>query len=277
MPQGSSPSPRFKRPPVVETILGVHFRPPDGFDLVRRVQSWSQLFESRFPNVEERMPLDEVREEFGEDLLPAGPQVQVRWQASAPSARLWAKSTDGKHTVQIQNDAFLANWERDPERTEPYLDYRERKREFESNLCQLNQFLTENRLGRIEPTSCFVRYINHVVVEGTVSFSQMMEKLLAMWCNETSDDWLPPVEVAALKFSFTLPAKGGRLHVTAVPGLRHRDKRRILRLDLTARGTPDEQTIPSALEWLDLGHDWVVRGFASLTRRAMHQEWERIQ
>ena len=98
-----------------------------------------------------------------------------------------------------------------------------------------------------------------------------------MWQNTTSDDWFPGVEFATVKFSAVLPEQQGRLHVNAIPGVRQRDKKKILRLELTACGKPLESSIDASLSWIDLGHEWVVRGFTSLTRSEMHEKWGRTQ
>ncbi len=277
MSDSSPEPPRFRKPPVVETILGVYFRPNERLSLVKRVQLWSDRFAADFPVVEERAPLEEVREEFSDGVFPSGPQVQVRWQVTPPSARIWAKSEDNKHTIQIQHDAFFANWERDLDAAEPYMHYAIRKHDFKERLLQVDQYLRTEEIGCVEPTSCFVTYINHIELAEDVGFSELLQRLLTVWRNETSDDWLPPVETVQQNFSFPMPNKMGRLHVAISRAVRNQDSQQIVRFDLTARGAPNDATIPAALEWLDLGHDWVVRGFASLTRPEMHDKWERYQ
>lgn len=275
MAQRSLPSPKFDDPPVVETVMGIHFRPLRAFTIAQRSLFWSQ-FKANFPNVEEKAPLDEVREEFG-----AEPKVrpEIRWELSdqPPSPRLWCKSPDGRHTIQIQHNALLVNWERDPERRQPYWGYDQRRADYAEKLNALDQFLHNNAIGHIEPTSCFVTYVNHIEVGALTDFAPQLQRVLTVWRNETGDGWLPSPERAILQFSFVMPDAQGRLHVRALPALRHRDKNFIIRFDLTARGSPREPTIDAALAWLDLGHEWVVRGFVSLTEPDMHAEWGKTQ
>jgi hypothetical protein len=47
-------------------------------------------------------------------------------------------------------------------------------------------------------------------------------------------------------------------------------------LTLTARGRPIGEGIEGALAMLDIGREWIVRGFASVTTRTMHDVWRRI-
>jgi hypothetical protein len=52
----------------------------------------------------------------------------------------------------------------------------------------------------------------------------------------------------------------GRLHFTAQRVLRTIDNRDAIQLQLTARGNPKSDKIQDILSWMDLGHEWIVRG-----------------
>lgn len=270
------PFPEFDDPPVVETVVGIHFQPLPRFDVAQRVFFWNGLRDA-FPNLEEKPPAEQIREVIGDP--SALPGVQVRWQLTdaLPSPRLWAKSTDGRHTIQIQQDALLVNWERDPAATTPYWPYTKRRKDLADKLSALDAFAQAAKIGEIRPTTCFASYINHIEFDRPDEFPAVLARSLTMWRNETSDGWLPPVEQANLHLTFLLPEQRGRLHVNIAPGFRLTDRKPILRIDLTARGTLREQSIEAALSWTDLGHEWIVRGFTSLTTPEMHRIWGRKQ
>ncbi len=117
------PMPRFDNPPVVETVMGVFFRPLAGFTIAERSIFWSQL-PSEFPAVEEKPPVDEVQESFDENTINA---AGIRWQIEEfPPVRLWAKSDDRRHTLQIQQNVLFVNWERNPDGTDRYWHYGQR-------------------------------------------------------------------------------------------------------------------------------------------------------
>jgi hypothetical protein len=59
------------------------------------------------------------------------------------------------------------------------------------------------------------------------------------------------------------------------PAIRNEDGVEILQLTLTARGKPDGSDLESVLNWLDVGRQWVVRGFTDFTSEQMHTLWER--
>ena len=268
--------PLFGNPPVVETLLGVFFQPVELFTIVRRTQFWEKYLEKDFPSIEERQPLDEFREEFGDFMPPTG--RVVRWQVSPfPSSRFWATSIDRKRTVQIQNGALLANWERTPGESNDYVHYEDRRNAFEKNLRTLDQFLRHNHFGDLIPTSCFITYINHIEFGDVSQFGSVLQDSLAVWKNETNEEWLPNVESATGSLSFAMADKTGRLHVNYAPGRRNADNKHFLNLELVARGAPRDNSIDAAIEWLDKGHEWIVRGFSALTRAEKHKSWGRVQ
>ena len=132
----------------------------------------------------------------------------------------------------------------------------------------------------MEPTTWSVTYINHIDYErGLDDVGSAVAKTLTVWTDQFSDDWVPATDKVLLDFAFPMPDEAGRLNVSLKPAVVLGDKRQVLRLDLTARGQlkKESRDVASALAGIDLGHEWVVRGFASLTRPEMHEVWERTQ
>lgn len=277
MTSSSKALPRFGRPPVIETVLGVHFRPLEKFTSAHQGLLWERCFRAQFPKLEERPPVEEVREPFGEERL-APPMI--RWQVfdRPPAPRLWAASASGEHVIQIQRNGLFANWLKRGEGV-AYRPYLERRQEFSQQLSQVEEFLREEEIGQLEPTSWNVTYINHIDYEGLDEVGAAAARTLTVWANQFSDDWLPRTDKVLLDFAFPMPNNAGRLNVNLKPAVVLSDKRQVLRLDLTARGQlkKESRDVASALAGIDLGHEWIVRGFASLTRPEMHQLWERIQ
>jgi uncharacterized protein (TIGR04255 family) len=268
--------PRFRKPPVIETVLGVYFRPQEGFNSAEQGILWDRYFRPKFPKLEERPPVMELRERFGEERLSSTPPV--RWQVlDRPDVpRLWAASENGQHVIQIQKSAFFANWLKAADDA-AYCPYLERRQEFGEQLGQLEQFCEEQCLGQIEATSWNVTYINHFDYEGLDHIGSEVAKILTVWTNQFSDDFLHEPDKLTLDFAFPMPDNMGRLNVSFAPVVLPKNKQQALRLDLTARGQLKIKNIASALKSIDLGHEWIVRGFTSLTHPEMHQVWGREQ
>jgi uncharacterized protein (TIGR04255 family) len=267
--------PRFRKPPVIETVLGVRFRSLEKFTSAHQGLLWGHYFREKFPKLEERPPVEDVRERFGEERF-APPMIQ--WQVSdRPDAlRLWAASENGQHVVQIQKNAIFANWLKTGEEV-AYQLYAERRQEFCQHLKQVEEFFREQNIGQLEPTMWSVTYINHIEYEGLRNVGRAVAGTVASWSNDRSDSWLPEPDKVVLDFTFPMPNNAGRLNVNLTPVVYLSNKKQMLRLDLTARGQLKTRDMASAMAGIDLGHEWVVRGFASITRPEMHQVWEREQ
>lgn len=270
--------PRFNRPPVIETVIGIHFRPLATFTSAHQGLLWARFFRSRFPNLEERPPVKEVRELFGKEREDP---PMIRWEVSdRPDApRLWAaseKGQHGQHVVQIQKDAFFVNWLKTGGDVS-YCPYAERRQEFGQQLRHVEQFFQEESIGQLEPTTWNVTYINYIDYEGFHEVGPAVARTVQGWVNQWSDSWLPNPDRLALNLTFPMPDNAGRLNVDLKPAVVRSDGRHVLHLDLTARGQLRTKDIASALAGIDLGHEWIVRGFATLTRPEMHQAWERTQ
>ena len=172
--------------------------------------------------------------------------------------RLWASSEDGQHVVQIQKNAFFSNWLKAGDVA--YRHYRERRQEFSHQLGQLEEFFRERGIGQIQPTSWNVTYVNHIDYSGLEHVGSEAGKTLTAWTNRFSDmTFLREPDRLTLSFAFPMPDNAGRLNVILVPVVLPKDKRQVLRLDLTARGQLKATEMASALSAIDLGHEWVVR------------------
>ena len=181
--------PRFRKPPVIETVLGVHFRPLEKFTSAHQGLLWERSFRERFPKLEERPPVPEVPERFAEERL--APQM-IRWQVSdRPDApRLWAASENGQHVVQIQKNALFSNWLKTGDEV-AYLPYSDRRQEFSHQLGEVERFFHNEAIGELEPTSWSVTYINHIDYEGLHNVGAAVARLIGAWANQRSDEWLP--------------------------------------------------------------------------------------
>jgi uncharacterized protein (TIGR04255 family) len=266
--------PRFGKPPVIETVLGVFFRPSEKFSAAQLGIFWDRYLRERFPNLEERPPVEEVSEQFGEANLIALPTV--RWQVmDRPDVlRLWARAEDGQHVVQLQKNALFSNWLKAAEDV-AYQPYTERRQEFKHFLDHLAEFFREEQIGPIEPTSWAVTYINQIKYEGLKHVGPAVARNLTVWTDQFSDDFLHAPDRLTLSFAFPMPDQAGRLNVNLTPVVLPKDRQQALRLDLTARGQIKTKDLADALSAIDAGHEWVVRGFASMTRPEMHAVWRR--
>lgn len=270
------PLPDFSNSPVVEVALSVQY---DTLSRLRTPQLgllWRE-FRDRFPVTEEHPPLDKAVERFGAARVRRG-EARIEMLASPPTPRCWFLNKPGTELIQVQHDRFIHNW-RKAGTDEPYPRYSHVRRTFEEELNRFEMFVAREQLGDFSPNQCDVTYVNHIVSGKNWRTHGELDKVMTVYQQSFSDSFLETPEDAAIRMRFVIPNKDGepigRLHVALNSGYRSSDDRPLFILNLTARGAPLGKGIDGVLRFLDLGREWVVRGFTSLTTPLMHKEWGR--
>jgi uncharacterized protein (TIGR04255 family) len=271
MPERNRTLPEFSRPPVIETVLGVQFRPVANFSIPHFGLFWAKI-RDKYPGYEVQPPLGPVIEEFGEGQWKnVGVNIELM---QIPEVRCWFKDSSGKQLIQLQRDRFLFNW-RKVKDEDMYPRYDNIEPRFAETWNEFCSFLHEVGLEEPDVNQCEVTYVNHIDLgHGWKSYAEL-KNVIACWSGEISGSFLPDPESVNIGARYVLPNGKGRLHVLMQPAIRRTDAKEILQLNLTARGKPESSTAQHVLEWLDLGHKWIVRGFTDFTTKSMHEIWGR--
>ena len=187
--------------------------------------------------------------------------------------RLWLMNEPGSQLLQLQQDRLVVNWRRLPSDI-PYPHY-DSIREF---LVEAWNRLTAvvHDLGRTvpEPSICEVQYVNHLDKHSGWRSVGDTAAVVAPWSGSMSDGFLPPAREAGLSLLFELPDGRGWLAVDGRSGqLAH--GRRAMTLNLISRGRAASPDLAGALDFMDLAHEWIVRGFTSITTAKAHKHWRR--
>ncbi|MBI4578337.1 MAG: TIGR04255 family protein [Planctomycetes bacterium] len=269
--------PDFEDPPVVEVALSLQF------DAIRSLRApqlgllWTE-FRDRFPMVEEHPPIEPLVERFG--ALPRSAEAGIRFQMvkGPPTLRCWFLNQAGTELIQVQRDRFIQNW-RKTTGQEAYPHYPRLRETFASGVRILAGFVEREGLGEIKPNQCEVTYVNHLVAgKGWEGFGEL-GNVLTVFNARYSDGFLPRPEEARLALRYVIrngsDAPIGRLHVVVEPGYLTSGDRAIYVMRLTARGRPLGEGLEGAMAFFDIGREWVVRGFTSITTTQMHHLWRR--
>lgn len=269
--------PDFDDPPVVEVALSVQFTPLAQFRTVHVGGLWER-FRNRFKTFREQPPIEPVFETFGAQR--ASGQITLELRSGPPIPRLWFINEDETQLVQFQNDRFIHNWRKVGDAVN-YPRYESIKEEFIGEIGELSNFLQEQSVGEIVPNQCEITYINHIRSGRNEDLREDLGRVLRVVSPMTSLSAGPlAFEDARMSMRFVISSDEnkpiGRLIVNAEPA-RDRDGTPIIVLTLIARGNPVEPTLEKAFDFLDLGRDKIVRGFALLTTDEMHKRWKRKQ
>lgn len=272
--QHSEPLPDFKAPPVVEVVLSVRLAPVLGLSSPQMGILWSKNYRADFPTVEQQAPIEPGVEHFGG---PA-PSISLKLEAGMPVPRLWFVNRDGSQLIQLQQNWFAFNWRRPTPRAAEYPRFTRVKASFQRNFLTLQEFVTNEGLGKVQPEQCEVTYVNHISRSDFWESHGQLDKVLKLFGS--TDEFLPEPEEASLDAHYIFSREDrpiGRLHFNARPLYILENQEPVFQLTVTARGKPETGTAEGIFGFLELGHEWVVRGFTAVTTKEAHEAWERAR
>jgi uncharacterized protein (TIGR04255 family) len=261
--------PEYKNPPVDEVVCGILFEPLKQFLVPHFGLLWEK-FKEEYPRCRHVDPLMPVVESA------TGPRPdEIVYEVPLP--RIWFLHDDGR-IIQVQRDRFLHNW-RKLKPTDEYPRYRTVFKMFQNHFSTFQEFLSEHQLGEIIPKQYEMTYVNNIPqAEGWETVEDPQKVFPDFSWRSTKDRFLPNPAAINWQTSFGLPNTAGRLHMNIQSAVRIADKRRIFRLEITARGIGDYTSLKSMQDWFELAHEWIVRGFADYTSMPIQKNvWERIE
>ena len=266
--------PDFGKPPVVEVAVSLQFKP---LELLRSAHIgllWDVFRREGFKRTEDHGEIEPAFEEFeGKPTPRVGVKIQA-FDDAPPLPRVWFLNDTQTELIQVQRDRLIVNW-RQGANPEPYPRYESIIKRFRFALDVFTSFAKSQNLGGLSPTQCELTYVNHIL---PVKHSEL-SNTVTTWQDTYSDTYLPAMEDAAFRARYRMEderkAPLGRLHISVQPAFRTTDGEPIFAINMTARGAPKPADLDGALNLFDREHEWIVRGFTSITTTRMHNIWER--
>ena len=245
--------PTFRRPPVVEVVLGVQFEPlPFGaFHLAQAHSLWRDAY----PQVEEYAA------------IPSVPQGGFFIDTGSPSIRYWFINSTNTRLIQIQKDRIVLNW-RAQGHTEEYPRYRELRQEIEERFADFGKFAAAQYDAHVKPIATEVSYINAIGIDKRVPLDEVLN-----FVSRPSILHDAPVE-ANIQVRFDTSDSSGLVSNLTIGANRDasRDPAPIM-LQLSSHSEIGESGYTAAL---DASHETVVTSFRDITTPSMHASWELV-
>ena len=269
--------PEYEKPPVVEVAVMVQFEAPT-LEMTQIMRWWSRI-QRQFPGYEQVPPIPPATESF-EVPKVAKPLVQFQLLDTPPVPRIFIKKATDTELIQIQQDRFGYSWRKlKPEDDYPrYVTIRHR---FVQQLNSFEKFLKSENLEAMNLTLCEVTYVNHILGSGVWHGHNELHKVIPSVTPRLSDNFLSLPEDMRFATRYVIGTSKtrplGRLYVNVEPRFLTADMTPIFLMRLTARGAPQGLGRVGILKTLDLGHEWIVRAFTTLTSPEMHKAWRRIR
>lgn len=263
--------PDFKKPPLNEVVVGVQFSNPQGYQQIHAGEVWN-LFRKNYPNVQELQSLPPSFETFG---LPHQQSMmhQISFATGGTHDRFWFLRPDGAELIQFQQDRLLHNWRKVGDGTNVYPRFESMIQKFKEELTKLQGYAASLMPQALLINQCEITYINHI------KFSEGDSKAFSDWLRFLNFEKKQPDDFSMAFREVIRDDVGkpqGRFMCDASLGYLP-DGQEIISLSLTVKGAPPGTDIDSALNFLSMGRDVIVRKFAELTTDQAHQKWERVK
>ena len=232
-------------------------------DLAAIAASWVD----DFPSVQERAPLPMM----GPD--PDDPEVSLEVSDEAQTPRLWLQNEAGNRVLQLQQDRIVLNWQKGGS-DDTYPRFATIRKSLVEAWGQLNQTMDDLQRDVPPPSICEVLYVNHLGADQGWSAAEDTAALIAPWGGTMSDEFLPENPHEGFLLHYHLPDGQGWLNIDAWTTDTRTDER-LMVLTLVSRGSASSPNLDGALDFMDLAHEWIVRGFTSVTTMEAHKKWRR--
>jgi len=269
--------PEFENPPVVEVAVSTQFAAPvlSGPTVVLR---WSQV-RDQFPTYQEVAPIHfGPAESFDE---PREPALELQISDVPPPMRLLMFDKTESRVLQLQPDAIGYSW-RNLGGGREYPRYASIIEEFRREFADFSKFLLNEGLERPKPIQCEVTYVN--IISPNEIWHELADLGAVVPSAEPrlSDDFLPAPEHIRYSSRYVIPREDGtpigRLFVSVEPhyAFDREPPHHVYSMRLTVRAKPQGADMSDVIGAMNVGHEWIVKGFASLTSKEMHRSWGRL-
>lgn len=265
--------PKYTRPPVVETVIGVQFEELTGFRAAHFGAYWDRIGRDRFPKITDQPRLPSTIEAFQRSLPNSLESIEFL-PAGSPG-RVWFESAAGNELVQLQANRFLYNWKKSTQ-SEQYPSFEANREKFLTLWVEFRDFCSEMDIGKISPQLCEVTYFNDFPPNPGESAIELFGRVFTglTWKNE--GNFLSKPERATFNRVYEIPDRRGRLYVEAAIAVKVAESSELVRLTMTARMNCKSSTDGELFEEIQIAHDWVVKGFAAVTNLDVQRErWGR--
>ena len=267
MPEGL---PEFDAPPVIETVLSAQFVRLPNFSSAISGWFWKQYLSSEWAKAKDAPRIEDQFERFDEPRVPVSP-IRIRQSSEMESERVQLIRSDDERMIQIQNTRFILNWKKEHGN---YPTYKVLWPEFRELFARFQTFTQDAGLGQVSLNQWEVTYVNHIP-QGNLwnsprDWPKILPGLYTPLAWNSSD-----CETLAGSWRFVLEAKRGRLYINVQHGRVGVSGPDALVVQFTARGPVDNGKGWSLESGFSLGHEYIVRTFASITSEEAQASWLR--
>lgn len=258
----------YRRPPVIETVVGLQFGPIPSLKNGHLGAFWKTLG-PEWSRIRDGQPIEMQFERFGQSR-----EFSAYFNVGMlePKTRLLIDNQQSDKLIQVQNGRLHLNWIGTGGAIYPR--YGALREEFLALWQQFSAFVQQETQAPCDASQWEVTYVNRIP-EGTVWNSPADFSRVFRFISPFSNGEWGPLESVTGEWSFEIAPQRGRLHVQMKQEQLSEPRRNVVNLTLTARGPIDLSKGWTIESGLDLGRSTIVTAFTELTTAEAHAYWEK--
>lgn len=265
--------PKFKNPPVIETVLGIQFDPLPNFSNAHLGAFWQSIGVEEWPAINDAPAIAPQFERFGEESrVPVG-GFMLKLTPDLNS-RLQIHNSDNTRMIQVQNERLHYNWV--GYSGHPYPNFNNVKPEFDKIWKAFREFIIKRKLGDLRLNQWEVTYVNHIPRGSLWNEPRDWVEIFPTLTPLPSQTSRVELESLIGEWHYTIKQRLGRLHINIAHGMQQKPtEREIIVLNLTARGPlpSNDGTVATYEDGFRVGHESIVISFKELTSEKAHNFW----
>ncbi|HEY4760381.1 MAG TPA: TIGR04255 family protein [Thermoguttaceae bacterium] len=265
--------PKFKNPPVIETVLGVQFDPLPKFGNAHLGAFWQSFRPEDWPNVNDAPSIEPQFERFGEENRGRVGGFMLKLTSDL-NLRLQIRNNDKTRMIQVQNGRLHYNWL--GHGGDSYPNYDKVKPEFDAVLNAFKKFIANQYLGDLHLNQWEITYVNHIPQGSIWNEPQDWIGIFPSLTPLSTKTSRIELESFGGEWHYEIKPNWGRLHVNIAHGVQQRpSEQEIIVLNLTARGPlpSSDGQITDYEDGFRVGYETIVTSFKELTSETAHKSW----
>lgn len=152
----------WRRPPVIEVVVGVQFDPLPGLTNAHLAEIWQSVLRDRYPRVADAPVVEDPPDMFLDAESIRVPRLSFGAVSGASRLRAMTRPDDDidAKMIQLQNGWVVANWMHTKQR--PYPGFRGVATDLTNALNAVRDYLRANDMGPLMPRMWEVAYVDHI-------------------------------------------------------------------------------------------------------------------
>jgi uncharacterized protein (TIGR04255 family) len=264
---------KLTNPPVVEFSLGVQFAPLARLGAGHLGRFWNTMNLGEWTDSTDEQPLEDQFELFDKPRWSVRASPRLRFFAKPPVRRMRLMHESREKMIQLQATRLHFNWLKTLEFKPSYGSL---IAEFLEIVRKFAEFVDGAGVGKLAPNQWELTYVDAFFQDEDwttpADWKFVLPGLFGALFSDGEGEELV-LDYRNAEWSFEIPPKRGRVHMSARPGRWSRDKRSALILTTTARGPLEGTGVEEMRAGLDIGHEKAVSVFFKSVDKRLLEKW----